>query len=199
MIVVTSTRRPNPRIRAFCNDLAASLPGGVRVNRGKKSIEELALKAYELKASTVIIVGAGKGGNPGRIIFLKVVSEKYFFYPLILGVAGVKLSREMEEVSRPPEVKEAAVVTLAPHSEDIKELANNLADALELYFLEVGAFTEVARLKPPFDVIIFVEQAYGKIRAVIKFFNPLNLKPCGPKIMINKVVYKAIPIERETL
>jgi len=196
MIIVTSTRSPNPRIRAFCNDLAASLPGGLRINRGKKSLKELALKAYQLKASTVIIVGASKGGNPGRMTFLKVYKGKYFFYPMILSLVGVKLTREMEECSRPNKVKGAIVTTLNIYSEEVKEFANNLADAMELYYVEIDAFSEISKFRSPFNVVIFVEEAYGRVKSVIKFFNPLNLKPSGPKLMVDKVVYRAISIER---
>ena len=66
MILLTTSRRPTGRMRAFCRDLANSIPDVVRVNRGKMSQDGVAEKAIELEANRVILVDRWHGG-PGKI------------------------------------------------------------------------------------------------------------------------------------
>ncbi|MFQ5836261.1 MAG: Brix domain containing protein, partial [Candidatus Bathyarchaeia archaeon] len=93
MTLLTTSRRPTPRIRTFCRDLARSIPNVVRVNRGKLSLDGIAEKALEFNADRVVIVDRWKGG-PGKIEFFKIGQEGLVPVPPIMYVASIKLQRE---------------------------------------------------------------------------------------------------------
>ncbi|RLE81997.1 MAG: hypothetical protein DRJ52_02930, partial [Thermoprotei archaeon] len=149
-ILITSSRRPNPRLRTFCKDLARVLPDAIKVNRGKMSIEEVALKAYQLKIDHVVIVGKGRGGNPGRLIFIKVYEDRYEVLPLIIGIHGVTLIREIPEASIPTTVKTAVI---AIKSECLK-VGESLSDSLGLPFIEVSRLQDTQGLS---DIILWID------------------------------------------
>ena len=66
MILLTTSRRPTATIRAFCRFLEKTIPGLVKVSRGKSSIKDLLDQALQLKAEKIIIIDRSKGG-PSRI------------------------------------------------------------------------------------------------------------------------------------
>ncbi|RLE92514.1 MAG: hypothetical protein DRN04_10020 [Thermoprotei archaeon] len=178
-ILITSSRRPNPRLRTFCKDLAKVLPDAIKVNRGKMSIEEVAIKAYQLEIDHVIVVGKGRGGNPGRMIFLKIYEDKYEILPLIIGIEGVVLIREIKNADVPEKV---ASTIIASNTDQLPDL---LSDALGLSSIEVESIED---LQGTADTIMWIEKV--KRKYIIRFFNGQNLRLSGPIIKVNKVVRK---------
>jgi len=91
-IVITSSHRPSRRVRSFINDLAGAIARAARINRGKKSLEELEglmrLKGYRI----LIVVNTWKA-NPGRVD-IYVRRGKGLVRVGYLVVRHVKLSRE---------------------------------------------------------------------------------------------------------
>ncbi len=100
-ILITSSRRPNRRIRSFIKDLEDVLPGAVRITRGHKSMKELAFEAYSVGADRVVVV-SDKRGNPGILRVYRVVKKgEVFDLKNIVSfiVKGVSLSRERKAIS----------------------------------------------------------------------------------------------------
>lgn len=95
MILLTTSHRPTRRVRSLCNDLSRSIPGLVRVNRGKMSILDVAEKTLEMGSEKFIIMDRWKGG-PGRMRFFTVSSEVFREIPPRLYISGVKLRREFD-------------------------------------------------------------------------------------------------------
>jgi len=176
-ILITSSRRPNPRLRTFCKDLAKVLPNAIKVNRGKMSIEEVAIKAYQLAIDHVVVVGKGRGGNPGRMIFLKIYEERYEILPLIIGIEGVVLIREIKDAHVPEKVTSTII---ASNTNQLPEL---LSEALGLSSIEVESIED---LQGAADTIMWIEKS--KQKYVIRFFNGQSLKLSGPIIKVHKVV-----------
>jgi len=92
-ILLTTSRNPTPRIRTLCNDLTRVIPGILRVNRGKMSMDEVAEKALECGADRVFIVDRWQGG-PGKIEFFHIGAVGLVPVSPILYVAGIRLQRE---------------------------------------------------------------------------------------------------------
>lgn len=91
-ILITSSHRPPRRVRSLINDLARTLPKATRINRGKKSIEELRDLMRLASYRALIIVNTWKA-NPGRIDaylregdMLRKIGSLY--------ISSIKLSRE---------------------------------------------------------------------------------------------------------
>ncbi|MEM2024782.1 MAG: ribosomal biogenesis protein [Desulfurococcaceae archaeon] len=98
MILITTSHRPSPRVRSFVKDLASILPGAHRVNRGHKTLSELAIESVARKVDYLAIISE-KGGNPSAISIYEI-AEKHTHCPSPLKIAelllhGVKLSREV--------------------------------------------------------------------------------------------------------
>jgi len=88
-ILVTTSRHPTPPVRRLAREFANLVYGGVRVNRGGMSEEELFLLAKELGASRIVIFGRGRGGNPGRVTFIDATGSEPLHIPFIMWLRSV--------------------------------------------------------------------------------------------------------------
>ena len=91
-ILITTSRRPSPRVRSFVKDLVLVIPGAVRLTRGHLSMRDLAVEAQLVGADRVVVVGE-KRGNPGIIRVYKVSGDSLVNIASFI-VKGVALSRE---------------------------------------------------------------------------------------------------------
>ena len=91
-ILITTSRRPSPRVRSFVKDLVLVIPGAVRLTRGHLSMRDLAVEAQLVGADRVVVVGE-KRGNPGIIRVYKVSGDSLVNIVSFI-VKGVALSRE---------------------------------------------------------------------------------------------------------
>ncbi len=187
-IIVTTTRHVNPRVRSLANDLARALPDAIRVNRGKSNIVELAEKARACEAKSVLIVGRGLHGNPGRLVFLAIMEDEFFFYPIIISLAGVKLARELRIKVAPVSFEKFSVAVLENASSAAKDFALSLSEALQVNYTESSSLKFLA---PVFDRLLFVEETnMEKIPYLVKFVKPSG-KADGPFLKVSRVLYKA--------
>ena len=190
-LIVTTTRRANPRVRSLAKELALSLYSALRINRGKMSLPELAAVARSYGAVRVIIVCRGLYGNPGRLLFLDTSYEEVRFFPLILALSGVKLAREQGVKPTPPPSQTPVVPS--PSIGENADFAQELAAALDLPYLEVESVGELS----PFCHRALVVEWVGSERTkhVIKFVSCSSGEPEGPKLFVRKAVYRALTYE----
>jgi hypothetical protein len=93
VILLTTSRRPTVTIRAFCRSLEKTIPGVVKISRGKSSIEDLMDRALQLKAKKIVIIDRSKGG-PSRIgCYVTKDGEMIPFAPT-LHLGGMRIVRE---------------------------------------------------------------------------------------------------------
>ncbi|RLI11923.1 hypothetical protein DRO33_03285 [Candidatus Bathyarchaeota archaeon] len=175
-IMITMSRRPTRIIRTFCNELAATLPGAVRVNRGKMSFEDIAEKAWEIGADRVILVTRWKG-NPGKICLYKVGDEGLEAFPPLIYIYGIKLRRDMG-------IKLGKVKSLAVSARpERRRLGKALAEFLDVPFLEPG------EEEGDFDVVLKVRP--DELRyAVMSFFRPSDGREVGPRIRVRHLIWE---------
>lgn len=91
-IIITTSRRPNRRIRSFIKDLELVIPRSIRLTRGHLSMKDLYFEALIMNADRVIIV-SDRRGNPGIIRIYKPENEELVNIVSFI-VKGVSLSRE---------------------------------------------------------------------------------------------------------
>ena len=92
--LITMSRRDSPRTRSFCKDLSYALPSAIKVNRGKKSINDVHMLALQSKCDRVIIVNTFMG-NPGLLTFYSVGRDHLNPLNPRLRLLGVKLTFEI--------------------------------------------------------------------------------------------------------
>lgn len=126
MIVISTCRRPTPRINSFVKDLSHSLQNCVVAPRGKMSLQKVVDSAVEMEAERLILVNRWKG-EPGEIRLQRLHDQRSrMVYPVIY-LRSVKLRREYSVQER--------FVAEAITSEEGKtaiDLARVLAEFLEL-------------------------------------------------------------------
>jgi len=166
-ILITTSRRPSPRVRSLVKDLASILPGGVRFTRGHYSMEELAREASLLGADRIVVVGERRG-NPG-IIRVYDYDDSFNVRNIVsFIVKGVALSRELGRPlpsrPRPPLVVEAE-----------PGVAEEFAEAFILGFHAriTGGGDVTARLKGVDESTVQVEFSWRG-------------RPAGPRLRLGK-------------
>ncbi len=93
MIIVTSSRRPSPRVRSLVKDLSSVLPNAERLTRGHYSMQELASEALIRGADRVVVIG-GRRGNPS-IMRIYEVKDRSLANIVTFIIKGLALSREL--------------------------------------------------------------------------------------------------------
>ncbi len=179
VFLVTTSHRPSQRTRSFVKDLASVLPGGLKTNRGKKTLQDLALEALENKCKRVIIV-LEKRGNPSALRIYDVDGENValtLLFTIILG--GVKLSRE-----NPEAIRAYNPTKLAAYPQQAEEVIEELTDVAVKAFLAKLVFSIDEACT--YDVVICVERSGRSLFYV--FRNPSTRKVVGPIMKILRVV-----------
>ena len=184
MILLTTSHRPTRRVRSLCNDLTRSIPGLVKVNRGKMTLSGVAERTLQLGAEKFILIDRWKGG-PGRIRLFRVVEGGFGEEPPRLYISGVKLRREFSgmparNVKKP--IKSLFLEASEDGSQEIDRFKLKLSEFLELPMLKLR--TE------PSDYEACMRVADGDdCWANISFFLLPGKIEVGPRMKISHVVW----------
>ena len=178
-IIVTTSHRPNQRLRSFAKDLAAVLPFAIKVNRGKSSLRDLFHDAVSLGARRVVIVSTWKG-NPGTIRVYEPTEtlETGLREVLHIRLRGATLRREI-----PGSVKIIHTRRAAISIEGLPGTLQYIADSFTRGFLYKTVYSE--NEYQGYDVIakpVFQGEA---IR--VEFICPSHRAPCGPVLRIIRI------------
>ena len=125
--LVTTSRRASPRTRSFAKELAGCLPSSTRINRGKKSLEDLYHMAL-LEQYDIIIIIAERNGNPSKIVFATPDTSSASLDKLLtLYLKGVSLAREKSIPHR-----KSKVACIHANDEEARAIATVLSTTLKL-------------------------------------------------------------------
>ncbi len=176
-ILLTTSRNPTPRIRAFCHDLAAVMPNLAYVNRGKMSNDEVAEKALEHDADRVVIVDRWQGG-PGVLRLFEVGESALVSTSPVIRVAGIKLQRDLGASC----VKPASSIVAAKHDEfdDSIRLGNALSGFFGISMLETKGMVKTGS-----TILSISSDKSGRI--VMTFMQEPDHREVGPHILISRV------------
>lgn len=181
MILLTTSHRPTRRVRSLCNDLVRSIPGLIKVNRGKMSLLDVAEKSVQLNAEKFAIIDRWKGG-PGRIRFFRITGEGFREEPPRLYISGVKLRREFKTSVRRESFNLIFIDASETMNSDIEKLKSSLSEFFELPILDLGPET--------IDYEAYMRIAAGEdCWAYISFFLLPRKIEIGPRIKISHVVW----------
>lgn len=93
MMLITTSHRPTRRTRSFGHDLEKVFPNALYLTRGKKTLQDLLMEAYDRGYERLLIINVWKG-NPLKMTFIKV-SPTDWGYLGYLYLHGIKLQREI--------------------------------------------------------------------------------------------------------
>jgi len=162
-LIITSSRKPPRTVRSFMKDLAYIF-SGIRVTRGKKSIEEL---LSSLKEDQRLIIVDSIKGNPSR---LRVFEKEGKVRQII--IRGVKLLRYFNEK---PKIKGELKVLVN------NEIAKKFAEILNLKTVEN---------EKGLNSLIIIEEVTVKNKKLYGIFikDYKNDKKYGPFFKITKII-----------
>ena len=181
--IITTCRRPGRRLRSFVKDLIKVLPGGIRITRGKQSLDDLAILAQSLGVNLMMIVDSMKG-NPARFRFFEVKSFTYEELSFKILFSGIKLIREIPNSDLPSRVSSCIIATYENAYEDIRFLCENLANLFDLPYIEAES---VELLKGMADTIMWISPSKMDLAKII-FINGKSGKTIGPILRVRKVI-----------
>ncbi|MEM1611252.1 MAG: hypothetical protein QXQ57_06375 [Sulfolobales archaeon] len=171
-ILVTSSHRPSRRVRSFINDLVGTIARAKKINRGKKSLDDLAGIMFLEGYRTLIVVNTWKA-NPGRMDIYKRIDKSLVRIGYIV-IRSIKLSREQRvstcSIRSPKIVSDKCSSTVCETVKEILKETLEIGDRLE------GGETE--------DGMIHIEGGDG----MIYIWFSKNGKRCGPRIGIRSAV-----------
>ena len=177
MILLTTSRRPTNLLRAFCRDLANSIPYLLRVNRGKMSIDDLTTRAIEFEADRIILVDRWSRGF-GKISFFFVGSNGLNFFPPMMFISEINLRQEFNEGRRR---FHSSVITIK--REDSKEL-KRIGDQLSSFFkLPIS----VDKVSKKHDTSIHLAFNSSK-KLQFKFLK--GMVEIGPRVTFSEIVWE---------
>lgn len=182
IIVITTSHKPSPRTRSFVKDFSNTLPYSLTLNRGKKTLIDLALEAYRLKAYYLLVVGERRG-NPSFIrVYDTSFTETKPPEPLLrafIKIAGVRLTREYPESSR----------AYNPESIDVDYDGCTTDHCFKLADILIKIYGSILTKNP--DVLLKIYDKDGVV-----FFEPYNRAGtiCGPLIRISGVEIVGKPL-----
>ncbi len=182
--LLTTSHKPSRRLRSFLKDLASILPGAVKVNRGKKRLEDLLYDALELKAKRLIVLREYKG-NPAGIDVYKIDFENEMLRPLIsFHIRGVRLSRETVEAVRIYNPRVFAVYAGQATHKLEEEFIDMFVKAFDVK-MYLGEINEIAG-----KVDVLAIPKWDSREKVIKvfFINPSTKRLGGPLIKFTRVI-----------
>jgi len=180
-ILLTTSRRPTNVIRTFCKDLARSIPGVVRVNRGKLSLDGVAEKALECAAEKVVIIDRWQGG-PGKIELFRISPEGLTLVPPLILVSGVRLRREFGE-AKPRRAVSLAVTVSSNSQKRVFEVAEALSSFLDIPFLSMDEAVSLYNSAMRFSI-----NSKGRVQFTFLLL-PRNVE-IGPRVTISNTVWE---------
>ncbi len=158
-IILTSSRDASTRTRSFLNELEIVIPNSLKINRGRRSLNEIFSLAYKLGARTVLLVSTHKG-NPSMLIL----------YSIGHNLVNLKYKLRIESLSLISDVK----LKKAPRYPCIgrfecSELAGFLSDLNLLRFSKCGSSMDLLRQGNSCEII----------------FKDLNGEKLSPRIRVS--------------
>jgi len=192
MLLITTSRRPSRRTRSFIRDLYHVIPGAKRINRGKKSVEDLKKLAIGEGFKRVLIVGTLRG-NPSTLTFLSTLPTEVQYLPLMIWLKGVTLRREMTR-KRAPYSRTLGVARTPGVPE---ELSTGFSSGLGVEDpKEIEDPEEASKLVDYYDVVLLLQRKGTEI--VASFYRTHPSIELGPRMYVGGVrTIEAESIDRD--
>jgi rRNA maturation protein Rpf1 len=177
MILITTSRRPTPKMRTLCNDLARVLSNALRLNRGKLSLQGLKELALSRGGDRFIVVERRKGG-PGLLRFYQYSPGGVWQVPLTVSLGGVTTQDDLGRRTRLH--CEAVTVANGPNG-----LLDGIAAALSR-FLRVPV--KRATMAPSHCASLDVSP-HSKYAAMLSFSGPSKGLGGGPTLIVKRAIF----------
>lgn len=136
-LIITSSREPTPPTRTMMQDLHATIPNSLRINRGKLGAKGLADVANSLKSNYVLIIESW-GGGVGSLKFYSTEEGKLTPIQPTLYVSGYRLRRDYGRIKSRRRPSKIAI--LQPQKPELRKLAEALSRVFNADLISEGEY-----------------------------------------------------------
>jgi len=179
-ILLTTSHRPSRRVRTFLKELSSVIPNSIRVNRGKKTLEDLFLYALASRVDRIVIVNCVKG-NPSSILVYNVdLDSKVMKRRYLIKILGVKLWREVENNIKIYDPKSICVDVSEIEDDESLRLCDIIRDILHAKLV-----TDEEMIR---DFDVKVEIYRRNMKFTIRFIHPQTNRIGGPVIRVGRAI-----------
>jgi rRNA maturation protein Rpf1 len=175
-MLITTSRRPTPKMRTLCNDLARVLSNAIRLNRGKLSLQGLKEHALSRGVDRLIVVERRKGG-PGLLRFYQFSPGGVWQMPLTVSLGGVTTQ---DDIGRRIRLHCEAVTITEVLNGQLDKIAAALAR-----FLKVPVIR--APMAPSHHASLDVS-SHSKYVATLSFSAPSTGLDSGPTLVVKRAI-----------
>ncbi len=165
-------------MRTMMQDLHASIPNSLRINRGKLGIRGLAETANSLKAAYVLIIEGWRGGI-GDLKFYRVEEGGLTLIPPLLYVDGYRLRHDYRKTTK-SRWRPSKMAILQPQTPEPRKLAATLSRVFNAELISEGERLGTTQ------VYLHVLEAPGAT-ARLAFFSPGDKGEIGPSLTLTRV------------
>ncbi|MEM2206771.1 MAG: Brix domain-containing protein [Sulfolobales archaeon] len=176
-LLVTTSRNPSRRTRSFVKDLTSVIKGLVRINRGKKTLNDL-LNLMRVYDSQGLVVVFEKKGNPSALNYY-VLTDGRLERVMMIKLASIKLLREIRGAQKPFNTCEPIIDGKSFEG----EVPTDVIDAVRI-FLGVRSTTTTTLL----NKLVRLKFRYEGQYTSLTFVCLGSERVCGPELRILKVV-----------
>ncbi|MCC6022808.1 MAG: hypothetical protein QXH99_05595 [Sulfolobales archaeon] len=181
VLIITTSRNPSRRSRSFIKDLVAVVPTYVRVNRGKKTLDDLINIMYTYNSNGVVILYERKG-NPSALVYYVNIGNK-LQRRILIKLGSIKLCREIKGFQRPIKVRYLFV-----DSNEANDFQHDVIDALTTILdIKVSSNTNLDGVSEVGNAVKVVLSKCDD-HVCVGFKCVGSGRPCGPEFKILKVI-----------
>ncbi len=177
VVLVTTSRNPSRRTRSFVKDLTSVVKDVIRINRGKKTFDDL-LNIARIYESRGVVIVLERRGNPSALSYY-VNNDGELVRVMVIKLASIKLLREVKEAQRP-----LNVCGLVLDEESIEGgVPTDIVEAIKTV-LDVRSNTVADTLSD----VVRLKFRYEGQHITLNFVCIGSGKVCGPELKILKVI-----------
>ncbi|MCS7114356.1 MAG: hypothetical protein RMJ15_07700 [Nitrososphaerota archaeon] len=178
--MITTSRRPTRAIRTFCRDLSHTIPGTLRINRGKLSLEGLVEKALEFNADKLVIVDRWRGG-PGKIqFFVRGIGLQPV--PPLIYLRRVKLRRDFPKVMpKGKRIRSVAIADAQSASAEAEKLKSAFSKFFSIPIISYGAIEG-------YDAVMQIIREHDFLTVTFKLVP--EMVEIGPHMRISHLIWE---------
>jgi rRNA maturation protein Rpf1 len=176
-IIITTSREPSRRTRSFLKDLVATIPGSVKLNRGKATYDDLKNRLIRENADGLLMI-LEKKANPSALVYYNIMEEELRRI-FLMKITSVRLARETKDYQKPLGIRDIIINPEKVPNGLPTEVSDALITALKPKIV-------IGTIANPRTIEIIVSGDNNE--AIINFICTGTGRPCGPSFKAIKVI-----------
>lgn len=181
-IIITTSREPSQKLRMFVNELVSVIPYSKKLQRGKRTFEDLYLALKSYGADRLVVVGDWRGNPSTFSAYSPNIGGTFLSKIFEFNIKGVSLVRDIRGSLPKIRPRKIGVSLLELEEDDALKFAEKLSQTLHATMIyKVHMFEEC-------DVVVEVEKCL-ECKFKLLFIDPKTGSIIGPVIKVGEAKF----------